>query len=37
LIDLKGYPVFVEDSKDGKEFYYNSKKILLRKAREDEL
>ena len=37
IIDLKWYPIFVEDSKNWKEYYYNSKKILLRKATEDEL
>ena len=37
LIDLKWYPVFVEDSKNWKEFYYNSKKILLRTVTDDEL
>ena len=37
LIDLKWYPVFVEDSKEWKEFYYNSEKILLRDTTEDEL
>lgn len=37
LVDLRGIPVFVEDTKDWKPFYYNSKKILLRKASEDEL
>jgi cell division protein FtsI/penicillin-binding protein 2 len=37
LIDLKGYPIFVEDSKNWKEFYYNSKKIFLRKATEFEI
>ncbi len=37
LIDLKWYPVFVEDSKKWKWFYYNSEKILLRQATDDEL
>ncbi len=37
LIDLKWYPVFVEDTKNWKEFYYNSKKIYLRQATEDEI
>jgi len=37
IIDLKWFPVFVEDSSLWKEFYYNSKKILLRKATDDEL
>lgn len=37
LIDLKGIPVFVEDSLEWKQFFYNSKKILLRKSSELEL
>ena len=32
LIDLKWIPVFVEDSLEWKQFFYNSKKILLRKT-----
>jgi len=36
IIDLKWYPVFIEDSKEWKEYYYNSKKILLRSATEYE-
>lgn len=37
LVDLKWIPVFVEDSIDWKQFFYNSKKILLRKATNFEL
>ncbi|MDD3646198.1 MAG: penicillin-binding protein 2 [Candidatus Gracilibacteria bacterium] len=37
LIDLKGFPVFVVDSNEGREYYYNGKKLLLRDATEDEL
>ena len=37
IIDLKWYPVFVVDSNEWKEFFYNWKKILLRGATEDEL
>lgn len=37
LIDLKGIPVFVEDSLNGKQFFYNSKKILLRLVTDNEL
>ena len=32
IIDLKWVPVFVEDSLEWKQFFYNSKKILLREA-----
>ncbi len=32
LVDLKWIPVFVEDSLVGKQFFYNSKKILLRES-----
>ena len=37
LIDLKWYPVFIEDSKEGKIHYYNSEKILLSEVSEYEL
>lgn len=37
LIDLKWIPVFVVDSNEWKEYYYNWKKLLLREATEDEI
>ncbi len=37
LVDLKWFPIFVEDIKGWKQFYYNSKKILLSEASEEEL
>ncbi len=37
LIDLRWYPVFVVDSKEWVEHFYNWEKLLLRDATEDEL
>ena len=37
LIDLLGYPVFVEDSQDGQKFFYDNKEIYLREATTEEL
>ncbi len=37
LIDLKWIPVFVEDNIEWKQFFYNSQKILLRNASEEEI
>lgn len=37
LIDLKGFPIFIENTKKWKPFYYNSKKIFLIEATEDEI
>ena len=37
IFELKGKPVFVEDSKDWKEFYFDWKKIFLREATKNEI